>query len=142
MLGENTSCRRRSEEYFEELKKVINWLAIQVMFGFSNVHFAEKQINTFRCSKLTIFIYTEGSHTKIEVEFPRTPVNVTSFFSELYHEASRGAAAEQKGSSLRSEINFMLKYPSIPESRIWDPVTLSNLASIRNNQWRQVGIDF
>jgi hypothetical protein len=142
MLGKNPSCRKRNEAYSEELKKVIIWLAIQVMFGFSNVHFAEKQINTFRCNSLTIFIYTEGFHTKIEFEFSRTPVNVVSFFSGPYHEPSRGTAAEQKGSPLRSDIKFRLKYPSIPEPRIWDPVTLGNLVSIDNNQWNQVGIDF
>jgi hypothetical protein len=91
---------------------------------------------------ISIFIYTEWFHTKIEVEFPRTPVNFVSFFSEQYHEASRGAAAEQKGSPFRSVFKFMLKYPSIPESRIRDPVTLGNLVSIGNNQWNQVGIDF
>jgi hypothetical protein len=113
-----------------------------ILFGFSNVDFAEKQINTFRCSSLTIFIYPEGFHTKDEVEFPRTPVNVVALFSDPYHEASRGAAAEQKGSPLRSAIKFMLKCPLIPKSRNWDHVTLGNLASIGNNQWTQVGIDF
>jgi hypothetical protein len=89
------------------------------------------------------FLFTlRGFHTEDEVEFLRTPVNVVSFFSGPYHEASRGAAAEQKSSPLRSENIFMLKFPSISESRIWDPVTLSNLASISNNQWNQVGIDF
>jgi hypothetical protein len=90
--------------------------------------------------KKRIFIYTEGFHTKDEVEFPRTPVNVVSFFSEPYHEASRGAASEQKGSPLRSIFKLMLKYPSISGSRIWDPVTRSNLVSIRNNQWNQAGM--
>jgi hypothetical protein len=32
----------------------------------------------------------------------------------------------------------MLKYPFLPEPRIWDPVTLGNLVPIDNNQWNQV----
>jgi hypothetical protein len=112
--------------YPDEAEKIVFWIFVPIIFGFSNVDFAEKQINTFRCSSLTIFIYTEGFNTEDEVEFPRTPVNA-SFFSEPYHEASWGTAAEQKSSPLRSDFIFMLKYPPISESRIWDPVTLSNM---------------
>jgi hypothetical protein len=117
-------------------------LAIQVLFGFSYVNFAEKQIKTFRCSNLAVLIYTEGFPTKDEIEIPRTPVNVVELFFDPYHRASRGTAAEQKSSPLRSEIIFMLNDSLNPKSRIWDPVTLGNLVSIGNNQWTQVGIDY
>jgi hypothetical protein len=126
-------CRRRRAVYPDEAEKIVFWVFVPIIFGVSNIKFAEKQINTFRFSRLIISIYPEGFHTKSEVEFLRTPVNVVSFFSGPYHDASRGAAAEQKSSPLRSEFIFMLKYPSISESRNWDPVTLSNLASIGNN---------
>jgi hypothetical protein len=91
-------------------------------------------MNTFRCSSLTVFIYTEGFPTKDEVEFLRAPVKVVALFFDPYHEASRGTAAEQKSSPLRSAIIFMLNDPLNPKSRIWDPVTLGNLAPIGNNQ--------
>jgi hypothetical protein len=98
-----------------------------------------ERINTFRCSSL-IFIYTEGFPTEDEIRFPKTPVFIASVFIEQYHEASRRTAAEQMGSPFRSVFRSMLKYPSISEPRIWDPVTLGNLVSIDNNQWSQVGM--
>jgi hypothetical protein len=107
------------------------------MFGFSNVEFAEKQINTFRCSSL-IFIYIEGFPTEDEVRFPITPVNIASVFFEQYHEASRRTAAEQMDSPFRSIIKSLFNEPVLLEPRIWDPATLGNLVSIGNNQWGQV----
>jgi hypothetical protein len=108
------------------------------MFGFNDVKYSEKLINTFRCSKVMIYIFTEGFPTEGEVRFPRTPVNIASVFFKQYHEANRKTAAEQIGSPLRSEFIFMLKYPFLSEPGIWDPVTLGNLVSIGNNQWNQV----
>jgi hypothetical protein len=141
LLGKNPISKRRRKEYSDEQGKVITWVVVQVMFGYSNVDFAEKQINTFRCSSF-IFVYTEGFHTELEVEFFRTLVYIASVFLNQHHEASRRTAAEQMGSSLRSAFKFMLKKPIFPGPRILDPATLSNLVPIGNNQWDQVGIDF
>jgi hypothetical protein len=63
------------------------------MFGYNNIKYIEKQINTFRCRSL-IFIYIEGFPTEDEDRFPRTPVNIASVSLEQYHEASRRIAAE------------------------------------------------
>jgi hypothetical protein len=135
-------CRKQRAVFPDEAEKIVFWVFVPIIFGVSNIKFAEKQINTFRWSGLIISIYPEGFPTKSEVEFQRTSVNVVSFFSGPCYEASRRTAAEQKSSPLRSEITFMLSYPLISELRIWDPVTLSNLVSIGNNQWNQVGIGF
>jgi hypothetical protein len=139
-LSKNHICRKRREEYFGECSKDKTWVYIKVMFGFSDVKYAEKLINTFRCSRVIIYIFTEGFPTEEEIRFLRTPVNIVSVSIEQYHEASRRTAAEQMGSPLRSEFKFMLKYPFLPEPRIWDPMTLGNLFSIGNNQWNQVGM--
>jgi hypothetical protein len=118
MLSKNPFNGRQRSEYPDEEKIKIFWMLLPILFGFSNVDFAEKQINTFRCRYLIVIFYLEGFHTDVEVEFPRTPVNVDTLFSDSYHEASRRAAAEQKGSTLRSDIIFMLKYPPIPKHEI------------------------
>jgi hypothetical protein len=111
-----------------------------MMFSFSVEEFSENMINTFRCADMRIYFFTDGFHNEEEVRFSRSPINNASVFFDQYHEASRRTAAEQMSSPLRSVFNFMFKYPSIPEPRIWDPVTLSNLVSIGNNQWNQVGL--
>jgi hypothetical protein len=110
MLSENHICRKQREGYLGECNKSKIWAFIQAMLSFNNVKFAEKQINTFRCSSL-IFIYTEGFPTKDEVRFPRTPVNIASVSFEQYHEASRRTTSEQMSSPLKSINKFMLKYP-------------------------------
>jgi hypothetical protein len=102
--------------------------------------YTEQMINTFRCSNLTIFIFTKEFHTEKKNRFPRTPVNITSVSIEQHQEASKGTAAEQMSSFLRSVFNSLLKYPFLPEPRIWDSVTLGNLVSIGNNQRNQVGM--
>jgi hypothetical protein len=114
-------------------------MLIQILFGFINIKYAEKQINTFRCSSL-IVIYTEGFPTQDEVRFPRTPVIIASVFFEKYHEASRRTAAEKMSSPFRSIHQIFAQVPVLPELRIWDPATLGNLVSIGNNQWNQVGM--
>jgi hypothetical protein len=123
-------CRRRRAVYPDEAERIVFWVFVPIMFGFSNIKFAEKQINTFRCSRLLISIYTEGFPTKNEVEYPRTLVNVASFFSEQYQEVSRGTAAEQKSSPLRSEIIFGAQKDHHPGVTNLDPVTLGNLVLI------------
>jgi hypothetical protein len=112
-------CRRRKVVYPDEAEKIVFWVFVPIIFGISNIKFAEKQINTYRCSSLIIFIYTEGFRTKSEVNFPRTPVNVVSLHFDPYHEASRGTAAEQKSFPLRSAIIFYAQRSSKPKSRIW-----------------------
>jgi hypothetical protein len=69
---------------------IVHWVFVPVKFGLSSIKFAEKNINTYRCSRLLISNYTEGFRTKNEFEFPRIPVNIASFFSEPCREASRG----------------------------------------------------
>jgi hypothetical protein len=111
MLSKNPICRKRREGYFGESSKSKIWVFIQVMFGFNNVKFAEKQINVFRCSNL-IFIYSEGFPTKDEVRFPRTPVIIASIFFEQYHEASRRTAQSRWVLLLEVYIISLLKYPT------------------------------
>jgi hypothetical protein len=77
MLSKNPICRKRREGYFGESSKDKTWVLIQVIFGFNNIKYAEKQINTFRCRSL-IFISIEGFPTEDEDRFPRTPVNIAS----------------------------------------------------------------
>jgi hypothetical protein len=132
MLSKNPICRKRREGYFGESSKDKTWVLIQVMFGFNNIKYAEKQINTFRCSGL-IFIYTEGFPTEDEVRFLRTPVDIVSISFEQYHEASRRTAAEQMGSPFRSAYQVHAQVPVLTEPRIWDPATLGNLVLIKNN---------
>jgi hypothetical protein len=111
MLSKNPICRKQREGYFGESSKDKRWVLIQVMFGVNNIKYAEKQINTFRCSSL-IFIYTERFPTEKEIRFPRTPVNIASVSIELYHEASRRTAAEQMSPPFRSVFKPLLKYRS------------------------------
>jgi hypothetical protein len=92
---------------------------------FKKTGFAEKLINIFR-NKIVL---SEGSHTE-GIEDSRTPVNVVSFFSEQYQEVSRGTAAEQKSSPLRSEIIFGAQKDHHPGVTNLDPVTLGNLVLI------------
>jgi hypothetical protein len=139
MLSKNPIRRKQREGYFGESNKSKIWAFIQVMFGFNNVKFAQKQINTFRCNSL-IFIYTEGFPTKDEDRFSRTPVIIASVSIEQYHEASRRTAADQMGSPLRSEHQVHTQVPVLLEPRIWESATLGNLVSIGNNQWNQVGM--
>jgi hypothetical protein len=138
LLSKNPICGRRREGYFGESSKGKTWVYVQVMFGFNEVKYTEKMINTFRCSKIIIYIFTEGFHTEEKSRCQRTAVNNALLFFEQYHEASRRTSAEQMGSPLRSVFKFMLKYRLIPEPRIWDPVTLGNLVSIGNNQWARL----
>jgi hypothetical protein len=83
-------CRKQRAVFPDEDEIIIYWVFVLVMFGLSNIKFAEKHINTYRCSGLLISIYTEGFHTKSEVEYPRTPVNIVTFFFEPCQEASGG----------------------------------------------------
>jgi hypothetical protein len=87
-----------------------------------------------------VYIFIEGFHIEEKNRCQRTPVNNALLFFDQYHEASRRTAAEQMNSLFRSEFKFILKFPFLPEPRIWDPRTLGNLASIGNNQWGQVGM--
>jgi hypothetical protein len=141
MLGKNPVYRKQREEYTEEDEEEKTWMYVQMIFGFNDFKYSEKMINTFRCSKIIIFIYTEGFHMKEKDRCRRTPVNIAALFIEQHPEASRGTAAEQKSTPFRSAFNTLLKYLFHPESRIWDPVALSNLVSIGNNQWNQTGHD-
>jgi hypothetical protein len=132
-LSKNPICRKQRKGYFGECSKDKIRVYIQVIIGFNIIKYAEKLINTFRCSRVTIYIFTEGFPTEEEFRFPRTSVNIATLSFEQHHEASRRTAAEQMGSPLRSRVKFMLKDPFLPEPRIWDPVTLGNLVSIGNN---------
>jgi hypothetical protein len=141
MFSKNPIYRNQREEYAEEEDEGKTWMYVLMIFSFSDFKYSEKMINTFRCSKIIIYIYTEGFHKEKKNRCRRTPVNIATLSVEQHQEASRGTAAEQTSSPLRSEFNTLLKYPFLPESRICDPVTLGNLVSIGNNQWNQVGHD-
>jgi hypothetical protein len=94
------------EKIFREGKRVFN------LFIFESIlvlKFAEQIINTFRCSKMTIYIFTEGFHANKKNGFLRTPVNSALLSLVQYHEASRRTATEQMGSPLRSVFRFMFK---------------------------------
>jgi hypothetical protein len=138
MLSKNPVCGKRREEYFGEYSRSKTWVFIQVIFGFNEVKYTEKMINSFRCSKIVIYLFTEGFHTEKKNEFQRTPANIVSLFFDQYRETRRRTAAEQMGSPFRSVHQILAQVPVLPEPRIWDPVTLSNLVPIGNNQWDQV----
>jgi hypothetical protein len=109
-LSKNPICRKQREGYFWECSKDKTRVYIQIIIGFSEVKYEEKLINTFRCSRVIIYIFTEGFPTEEEIRFPRTPVNIAILSIEQQREASRRTAAEQMGSPLRSVFKFMLKY--------------------------------
>jgi hypothetical protein len=85
-------------------------------------------------SKTRICLFTEGFHTGKNFGFLRTAVKSVLLFLDQYHEASRGAAAEQMSSPFRSATKFLFNGPSFQELRTLDSVTLGNLVSIGNNQ--------
>jgi hypothetical protein len=91
-------------------------------------------VDLFGCSKTRICLFTEMFHTDRCLEFLRTPVKSVLLFLFQYHEASRGAAAEQMSSLFRSVTKLLFNGPSFPELRTLDLETLGNLVSIGNNQ--------
>jgi hypothetical protein len=81
-LSKNPICGKRRKGYFGECNKDKTWVYIQVILGFNDVKYAEKLINTFRCSRVIIYIFTEGFPTEEEFRFPRTSVNISALSLE------------------------------------------------------------